>query len=373
MSTLENSESNQSVIPKAPAKNRKGRYFAGKHYGRFMKLVRRTHMYTGLILLPWVLLFGASGVLFNHPTWLASTKIVHRSDPEIVKKTVGFAPLNPARFAAQVVAAINNGVDGDEWPKFELASPGKARLTGRLSYTAATEAGQHTIWLNLHNGSARIETRPKSNEQPIERPAFAGSTVDIKIPGLDGAERKLLKLLEQANINPSEEAKLRSRSSPKLLFQVRGRDGQLWNATCNLLNGRLDGRSTEMGSRLDLRSAITRLHQLHHYPDNLGARWLWTLAADATGLMLIFWGISGVIMWWQIKPTRLVGVSGLSIAAVIAFLVISGTLTELGFGPPRSSQGASVERNDRDNQRGMIPDGKFVPTNALGGLPTGGF
>ena len=369
MSTSENSKSNQSAIPKALAKNRKRRRFTGKHYSRFMKLVRRTHMYTGLILLPWVLLFGASGVLFNHPTWLASAKIVHRSGPEIVRKTVGFAPPDPASFAAQVVAGINNDANT---PEFELVSPGKAWLTGKLSYTAATESGQHTIWLNFHNGSARIETRPKSNKEPIERPAFAGSTVDVKIPGLNGAERKILKLLEQANINPSEEVKLRSRSSPQLLFQVRGRDGQLWNATCNLLNGRLDGRATETGTRLDLRSAITRLHQLHCYPDNLGDRWLWTLAADATGLMLVFWGISGVIMWWQIKPTRLVGVSGLSIAAVIAFLVISSTLTELGFGPPRSSRSASAERNDGNNQRGMILNEKSTSTNALGELPAEG-
>lgn len=86
-----------------------------------------------------------------------------------------------------------------------------------------------------------------------------------------------------------------------------------------------------------------------------------------------FWSISGVIMWWQIKPTRLVGVSGLSIAAVIAFLVISGTLTELEFGPPRSSRGASVERIDRNNQRGMIPDEKSTSNNASGELPTEDF
>ena len=370
MSTSENSKSNQSAISKAPAKNRKRRRFAGKHYSRFMKLVRRTHMYTGLILLPWVLLFGASGVLFNHPTWLASTKIVHRYNPEIVKETVGFSPPDPASFATQAVAGINHGADE---PASELVSPGKARLTGRLSYTAATEAGRHILWLNLHNGSARIETRPKSDKKPMERPVFAGSTVDVKIPELDGDDSKLLKLLEQANINPSDEIKLRSRSSPQLLFQVRGRDGRLWNATCNLLNGRLDGRATKTGAGLDLRSAITRLHQLHHYPDNLGARWLWTLAADATGLMLVFWGVSGVIMWWQIKPTRLVGVGGLIIAAVIAFLVISGTLTELGFGPPRSSQGVSIERNDGNNQRGMTSEEKSASTNALGKLPAEGF
>ena len=32
-----------------------------------MKVVRRAHMYLGLLVFPWILLFGISGVLFNHP------------------------------------------------------------------------------------------------------------------------------------------------------------------------------------------------------------------------------------------------------------------------------------------------------------------
>ena len=55
---------------------------------------------------------------------------------------------------------------------------------------------------------------------------------------------------------------------------------------------------------------------------------------------MVLWGITGVLMWWQIKPTRLVGVAGISIAAVVAFLVtVGGTLEELEFSPPRSRGG----------------------------------
>ena len=38
-----------------------------RRYGAVMKFVRRLHMYLGLLVFPWVLLFGASGALFNHP------------------------------------------------------------------------------------------------------------------------------------------------------------------------------------------------------------------------------------------------------------------------------------------------------------------
>ena len=75
------------------------------------------------------------------------------------------------------------------------------------------------------------------------------------------------------------------------------------------------------------------------YPDQIGARWLWTLLADATAFTLIFWAVSGLIMWLQIRPTRLLGVAGLSIAAGVAWLVIASTLGEIGFGRPAHHHG----------------------------------
>lgn len=33
-------------------------------------LVRRLHLYTGLLVLPWVVMFGLSSLLLNHATWM---------------------------------------------------------------------------------------------------------------------------------------------------------------------------------------------------------------------------------------------------------------------------------------------------------------
>ena len=34
-----------------------------------MKQLRRAHMYAGLFMTPWVLLYGLSGFAFNHSSW----------------------------------------------------------------------------------------------------------------------------------------------------------------------------------------------------------------------------------------------------------------------------------------------------------------
>ncbi|HEY1214816.1 MAG TPA: PepSY domain-containing protein [Bryobacteraceae bacterium] len=39
----------------------------------FDKLNRRTHLYSGLVLIPWFLLYAISGFVFNHPSTFASS------------------------------------------------------------------------------------------------------------------------------------------------------------------------------------------------------------------------------------------------------------------------------------------------------------
>ena len=38
-----------------------------------IKLTRRLHLYFGLILVPFVLLYGVTAILFNHQTWFSSS------------------------------------------------------------------------------------------------------------------------------------------------------------------------------------------------------------------------------------------------------------------------------------------------------------
>jgi hypothetical protein len=52
------------------------------------------------------------------------------------------------------------------------------------------------------------------------------------------------------------------------------------------------------------RRFLTRMHTTHGYPLDHNARWVWAIVVDVMSGVLVFWGISGLVMWWQIKRTR---------------------------------------------------------------------
>ena len=298
-----------------------------------LKFVRRLHLYAGLLLLPWVLLFGVSGLFFNHPNWASSRDIVHYANAEAVQATTGFVALDAEELARQIVAQLNDGSGGS----FAIVEEATARLTGRFSVQFPGPGAQHTVRISLADGSARIET---TAEAPVpEPPPFAGHTVHIDAPDFATVGDKSVELLADAGLEATGPARVRARPAPVLQFELRDEYGRGWHATYNLIQGTLDGRQAGAGTGFSFREAVTRLHQLKMYPDQIGARWLWTLLADATAFTLIFWAVSGLIMWLQIRPTRLLGVAGLSIAAGVAWLVIASTLGEIGFGRPAHHHG----------------------------------
>ena len=47
--------------------------WARRRFNMLVRLFRRTHRYFGRLLVPFVLLCGATAILFNHPTWFDAT------------------------------------------------------------------------------------------------------------------------------------------------------------------------------------------------------------------------------------------------------------------------------------------------------------
>src|SRR5258705_11367139 len=71
-----------------------------------MKLMRRTHLYAGLFLAPWVAMYGFSGFIFNHGSWFAPG-----GGSKPIEWTVEATALpqwpEPDALARKVVAALN--------------------------------------------------------------------------------------------------------------------------------------------------------------------------------------------------------------------------------------------------------------------------
>jgi hypothetical protein len=78
----------------------------------FLLLVRRTHLYLGLFLLPWVMMFGVSSIPLNHtvendsPGWTSVTERAFSVEPPSAASAGSLRPLGEQMMKA---AGINGG------------------------------------------------------------------------------------------------------------------------------------------------------------------------------------------------------------------------------------------------------------------------
>lgn len=77
----------------------------------FDKINRRTHLYSGLLFLPWFLFYGLSAAAFNHPNWFDTSQLKQTPLFSRVYAVEAPSPVGDLRpFAERVLRA--SGLDG---------------------------------------------------------------------------------------------------------------------------------------------------------------------------------------------------------------------------------------------------------------------
>lgn len=325
--------------PELTASRRRAR----KGSNRLVKLVRRMHLHTGLLLLPWVMLFGLSGLLFNHANWFSPVEVVASLDAGEVENAGHFQKPHPGAIATEVIARLNAA---NLAPRLRLAPGEAAVIEGAFGFEGVSMEGDRIqIRISPNHGSAKITRYPRSSLS--ESPSFHGVRLPLDSSMADGWRRLADDLAREAGVELADPLIAAERGGVEVRFRVESaEDGRRWNVVYQLADGMVNARPADLPHGMDFNTLVGRLHKTHHYPDRIGARWAWTAVADATGIMMVFWGLSGLVMWWQLKPTRLAGMVGLSVAVVTALVIFSGTLDDLTFGPARQ-RGAGEGRPPR--------------------------
>nr|UZH23219.1 MxcO [myxobacterium MSr12020] len=294
-------------------------------YGAVMKFVRRLHMYLGLLVFPWVLLFGMSGVLFNHPE---IGREIERRDlsPQELSTLTGLKPWNPDEIAQKVVTQLNAGSPGG----YTLDAAAPSEFSGWPLLAAPSQAGgRHVLILSLDDGNATLSTHaPEPKSSP---PPFAGAKIELPEYGMAAVQDQVKELLPKLGIDASGTLQAHPKVHPELRFRVRDGNDRAWNVVYDLGTGQVDGRPAGPG-QLRLVELLGRLHKTHHFPVHGDMAWLFALFADITGITLVVWALSGLAMWWQMKPTRVIGALAIAVAVAAAALVMRGTATEIQFG-----------------------------------------
>ncbi len=296
---------------------------------RLTLFVRRTHLYLGLFLLPWAVLYGVTAFLFNHPAAFADAPTVNFGPAAFAGTPLESLPPPDAQ-AAAVVAALNLRA-GTGTPC--AVGAGAAMFVGRDYLFATARSGDRTFSLlyEVASGCGTVrETTAPPAVVPEPAPFAVGKGRPVAVAASVPAEGLKVAdtlaecfrdagptILARCGFPPAD---VTVTSTPDLSFPLVS-DGRAWTATYNPFNGTLSGvpAGTEaVGPAGSARRFLLRLHTTHGYPGVVNARWVWAVAVDAMAFVLCFWGASGLLMWWQVRATRRAGSVVLALGAATA-------------------------------------------------------
>ncbi|MBX9624230.1 MAG: PepSY domain-containing protein [Gemmataceae bacterium] len=307
---------------------------------RAVHALRRGHLYCGLFLLPWVLLYGVTAFLFNHPEAFPDRPTVTFGRDALAGTPMQSSPA-PGEIAAAVVAGLNARAEAGT--SYALADPPEAKFTRDFAFATVKADGQEvSVLLEVNGTGGTVRSRPVTPPKPEEPAPFAvgaspkgGRTKgDRPTPTMakpaDGlaladplgerVKAAVPVVLERTGFPAGD---VTVTSVPDVSFRMAAGD-RVWRATYNPLTGAVggkpDGESPAEG--MSARNFLLRLHTAHGYPgEPSDARWAWAVVVDAMAFVMVFWAVSGLVMWWQIKATRRAGLVVLVLSAAVAVWV----------------------------------------------------
>jgi hypothetical protein len=283
-------------------------------------------MYVGLLLAPWLVFFGGSGLLFNHPNWGEQVSSRGLPAPRL-KELTGFVPWQPQQLAERVVAGLN---EHDSSRGYRVSPSFASRYSGTVVMKAPTDDGLHLLLLDPARGLGILAHR---KARPAGAPApFAGEQVTLPEYSLSALNEQFRELLATQGERASGPLVADAELAPRLELRLDDREGQAWNVTYDLANGTVAGRLAAERPPIGVSQLFAMLHTTHHFTFAVQARWFWALFEDLLGAAMAFWGVSGLVMWWQLKPTRIIGLVALALALGVAGFVFVGTARDALFG-----------------------------------------
>ena len=319
-----------------------------------MHWIRRTHLYLGIFLFPWAVLYGVTGFLFNHP--LAFSDLKTRSFSQSDWSGTELAqPLSAVEIARDVVEALNKR--SPDAANYKLVNPDQATFVQEIvSASVKTDGQLTTLFMDVRGRGGSIHFSPTKEASNLEKPPFAvgdpsansSKSAKKKNSSSETGSHDVEKLILE---NPLPErykqaipilltkfgyatGELKVGFIPDLLFHLEA-DGKTWVARYNVLQGSVTGRPLDLdppGEGLSVRRFLTKLHRTHAYTYSIGAQWFWAVFVDMMSGVMLFWGVSGLLMWWQIKRTRSAGLLSMIASVVIAGVLTVGMWKALSFG-----------------------------------------
>jgi hypothetical protein len=149
-----------------------------------LMVVRRSHLYFGLLLVPWAILYGVTAYLFNHPTHFSSTTQKSISSAAIPKDWPT-RDWRASSLAEEVISQLNHRFEDENKP-IELASSIEPKFDGRFVTASYDHNGRSfAVSISLDGLRGSIRSQPVRVEAPKPTPSF----FEITPPGAGARSR----------------------------------------------------------------------------------------------------------------------------------------------------------------------------------------
>ncbi len=256
------------------------------------RILRRVHLYSGLALLPFVLIYGVSAFLFNHAGGSAATQR-HLTVP--APALDGYLSV-PADAAERAAAALGG------------AAPVAASAAWRGSWVYEFEQDGRRQRLALAADGSSASLRPVSAESSRSERLPGDLCADLAA----AAEHAALAALAAAGVGT---VTLRRAGAPTLRYRTDTEE-----VVVALDRGQVTLRQA---AGFDLGRLLMRLHTAHGYGGDRFSRLLWAAVVDAMAAAMVLWAVSGLVMWWQKRSHRRIGlyILAATVAATAALVV----------------------------------------------------
>ncbi|MEZ6062107.1 MAG: PepSY domain-containing protein [Planctomycetaceae bacterium] len=287
----------------APSASKSGRRVAG----RLNIFIRRVHLYAGLFLLPWVLLYGITGAMFNHLWLFPESSFVDVPAEQLADSSLAVFPA-PSDLAECVVAAMKEAAPGHT---IALDSNHRAAFNNDVILEVTADNRKHAVHIDPVVRSARVVEIPDAASMEALLPGV--KNIELPENPYSTAQQAVPAIMTSAGIESASAPRPRGWCKLNFLAQV---DGSPALVTYVLRDGHVDVTPYRPGDPgFSARQFFMRLHTSHGQPPHWNARMVWSLLLDTMAFAMVTWALTGIFMWWQIRRTRIIGslVVGLSV------------------------------------------------------------
>ena len=277
--------------------------------------VRRMHLYAGLFLLPWVFLYGITGAMFNHHTLLSQSD-ARRLSPESLEDSSLRAFPSAQELAVQVMRQIEKLAPESE---FSIDNDHPAEFSNDIVLEVRTGGEKHSVHIDPVMRSTSVVEMVEAKRPDALLEEIKG--VRLPTDPYKLANNAVPQIMSQAGL--ASDGSVHPRGWCKLNF-LASIDGQPARVTYVLRDGHVDITKYDGSDGMTTRQFLLRLHTSHGQPPHWNARFLWSLFLDAMAIAMVTWGITGLVMWWQIKRVRRTGAVVIAASLITAMWMYFG-------------------------------------------------